>query len=266
MTDDVAGEPFGGLSPEELAPWTVKRKYLPVFSDPEGEWRIDANWEDGYFWAAKRIVAAVLNPDHEVEHMAMPGIDGIAGVYLFRHYLELALKHILFHSRWLRDTSSNEHWSQIRDVAKTHRLQPLWDTIKTERLGKIDDGFWDSNDIGFVDACVADFDRIDPGGECFRYPGKVIGIGHAPAGAENLGISLERLFGQMQHVYDVLQSLDLYCLNSHGLNGAKRGVGTDPQLLLAQRIICLHSGDAPLVGAPRLSSVVRTDSTDRAIA
>jgi hypothetical protein len=63
--------------------------------------------------------------------------SGIAGGYLFRDYLELALKHFLFHSRWLGDQSRNEHWTQIKDVATTHSLRLPWDTIKAELVGKI---------------------------------------------------------------------------------------------------------------------------------
>jgi hypothetical protein len=207
-----------GPTPEELAPWTVKENYVPVLGVPPEPWRIDANWEDGYFRAAKLVVGKVVDPAFESRYMAMPGIEGIAGVYLFRHYLELALKHILFHSRWLRHQSTNEHWNEVKDVAKTHSLQRLWNTITKERIGKIPDEFWDSHDIDFVTACITEFHSVDQNGETFRYHGPAFGVIQGPPVVNQLYIAFDRLLAQMDHVRDVLWSLDAYCLNTHGLN------------------------------------------------
>jgi hypothetical protein len=33
----------------ELAPWTQKIKYSPVFEVPPDPWKIDASWDDAYF-------------------------------------------------------------------------------------------------------------------------------------------------------------------------------------------------------------------------
>ena len=46
------------------------------------------------FESAKHILEAV------VRDKLHPRIEGVAGVFLFRHYLELALKFIIFHARW----------------------------------------------------------------------------------------------------------------------------------------------------------------------
>ncbi len=208
----------GGPTPEELAPWTVKRKYVAVFGVPAAPWRVDADWTDGYFLAANLVVGKVVDIDFKPAHLPMPAMEGIAGVYLFRHYLELALKHILFHSRWLRDQSSNEHWARVRDVAKTHSLRVLWETVKAERTGKLPDDFWDSHDIGFVDACILDFNTVDQNGEAFRYHGPVFGVAQAQGAVNSLHINFQALSAQMGHARDVLWSLDAYCLNTHGLN------------------------------------------------
>ena len=81
---------------------------MSVFGVPPESWRVDAAWADGYFLAAKVVVGTVVDWGFKPEHKPMPAMEGIAGVYLFRHYLELALKHILFHSRLAADGARHE--------------------------------------------------------------------------------------------------------------------------------------------------------------
>ena len=210
--------PYHEPTPEELAPWTVKREYVPIFHVTAESWRVDANWDEGYFLAAKLIVGKVVDLQFQPEHRPMPKMEGIVGVYLFRHYIELALKHILFHSRWLKAQSTNARWNEVKDVVRTHSLQKLWNTITTERVGKIPDDTWNSHDIAFVDACIAEFEQVDPAGETFRYHGSKFGVIQPPAVTGELVILFDALLAQMQHVRDVLGSLDAYCLNTHGMN------------------------------------------------
>ena len=194
------------------------RKYVPIFRVTAESWRVDANWNEGYFLAAKLIVGKVVDLQFQPEHRRMPKMEGIVGVYLFRHYIELALKHILFHSRWLKAQSTNARWNEVKDVVRTHSLQKLWNTITTERVGKIPDDTWNSHDIAFVDACIAEFEQVDPAGETFRYHGSKFGVIQPPAVTGELVILFDALLAQMQHVRDVLGSLDAYCLNTHGMN------------------------------------------------
>jgi hypothetical protein len=209
----------GDFDPAIHAPWSVKRTWVPIFVVPDESWHVDASWEDGYFYAARLVVSKVNDPNAELKHHPMPAIEGIAGVYLFRHYLELALKHILFHSRWLKNENTNAHWTEIKNVAKTHSLRELWDTIKQERAGKISDEAWDWHDIPFVENCIYEVDAVDPDpGMRFRYHGKVFGVGRGPRPLRELYIDFERLEMQMDHVRDVLWSLDAWLLNTHGLN------------------------------------------------
>lgn len=84
--------------------------------------------------------------------------------------------------------------------------------------GGIDDGFWNSHDIAFVDSCIAEFHAVDPNGETFRYHGPVFGVVAGPSVVNQLHVSFEALHLEMKHVRDVLWSLDAYCLNSHGQN------------------------------------------------
>ena len=84
MSDEESFQP----TPEELAPWTVKRKYVPVLRVPSEPWHVNALWEDGYFQAARLVVGMVADHrNYKPEHTPMPQVEGVAGVYLFRHYL-----------------------------------------------------------------------------------------------------------------------------------------------------------------------------------
>lgn len=215
MNDDEMQD----MTEAEMAPWTVKRPWVSIFRVPTGPWRVDASWEDGYFFAARLVVSKVNDPDGPLKQQPMPAIEGVAGAYLFRHYLELALKHILFHSRWLKDANTKAHWTEIKDVAKTHSLRTIWDTIKRERVGKIEDNAWKWHDIDCVEACIYEVDTVDPNpGERFRYPGKVFGVTQGPRPLEELYIDFERLEAQMDHIRGNLMSLDLWLLNTYDLN------------------------------------------------
>ena len=60
------------------------------------------------------------------------GIHGAPAVFLSRHYLELALKYVLYHSRWLRSETINATDDEIEAVGKTHKLRPLWERLLSE--------------------------------------------------------------------------------------------------------------------------------------
>ena len=215
MSDEESFQP----TPEELAPWTVKRKYVPVLRVPSEPWHVNALWEDGYFQAARLVVGMVADHrNYKPEHTPMPQVEGVAGVYLFRHYLELALKYLLFHSRWLRNASSNAHWTEVQNVAKTHSLRRLWDTVKAERVGKLSDELWNNFDVEFVEECIQDFDAADSNGEKFRYPGPTIGFSLGEPATDRLYVWFEAFDKQMKHVRDVLLALDTYLVEMHGMN------------------------------------------------
>jgi hypothetical protein len=80
---------------EKYAPWYKKMQYHTMLRIPTEPWRIDASWRDAYFYASKEVIQGV------VEEVLMPAIHGVAGVFMFRHYMELAMKYTVFHARWL---------------------------------------------------------------------------------------------------------------------------------------------------------------------
>ena len=52
----------------------------------------------------------------------MPAIHGVAGVFLFLHYMELAMKYTVFHARWLERADKNAAWEDVKDLHRNHSL------------------------------------------------------------------------------------------------------------------------------------------------
>src|SRR5437016_2387692 len=87
---------------KKYAPWFDKKTYQPIFSIPPEPWIVEAEWTEGYFRAARRIVEDIVSGK-----LFATEIWGPVALYLFRHYLELALKYIVLHARFLKDTNTN---------------------------------------------------------------------------------------------------------------------------------------------------------------
>jgi hypothetical protein len=203
---------------DEHAPWFSTMTYARIFRITGTPYTVNAEWKDAYFHAARIIIEGVVNKTLEDD------IDGVAGVYLFRHYVELALKYIVFHARWLKNANTNATDEDVQAVKKTHSLQELWTMAKEERKRKITDGTWSSFDVGFVEQCVGEFEAVDPNpGDRFRYFGR--SFQRRPAEerldpVHYLGIDYEALLYDMQHVYDVLEAIDDYLYETYGENAS----------------------------------------------
>lgn len=199
----------------KLSPWTQKKEYVPVFSVPPDPWRIDASWEDAYYESAKEIIGGVVQGKY------MPGIHGVAGVFLFRHYMELALKYIIINARWLKERHKNAEPEDVAEIGKTHNLTSLWNTAKQDCKGKIRDESWSSLDVGFVEAMIEEFHSIDQGGFRFRYHGDKFGVPEpVPEGkvVQYLDIKYKALLVEMQHTKDVLWAIREQLVYIHAEN------------------------------------------------
>jgi hypothetical protein len=141
-----------------------------------------------------------------------PNVHGAAGVFLFRHYVELALKYVLFYTLWLENPTTNV--TQVAELKNTHNLQGLWDRIKRAVPAKLGQDAWDGFDTAFIDKVVRDLHAADPRSETFRYMGETFGteIG------EELVVDFHALRAQMQHVFNVLHSMGVYLVETHGLS------------------------------------------------
>ena len=202
----------------KYAPWYVKMPYHAMLQIPAEPWKVGANWREGYFYASQELVQGV------VEGRLMPGIQGVAGVFLFRHYLELALKYIVFHARWLKSENRNAEWDEVKDLHLNHSLMGWWNLVKGETKGKLPKAEWDALDTEFVEQCVRNFEEADPApGWRFRYHAKLFGVDKRPKEQRvpvlnELYIDYTAMLQQMKHVYDVLNAIDVYLVETHGQN------------------------------------------------
>lgn len=188
----------------------VKWDHRPFFKIPKGKWKIGAVWDQAYFDTAEYVIKGVLSRD------LIPGVHGVVGVYLFRHFVELELKYILFYSRWLKDSQTNNE-EEIKAIDQIHYLDKLWASVKEEAPKKFEGDSWKNFDIAFIDKVVRELNAVDPGSFGFRYNGKVFGVGEHSPDAE-LYIDYESILKQMKHVYYVLHAMKVILIETHGMN------------------------------------------------
>ena len=106
---------------ERFRPHSYRQVFFPP---PSGEWKIDASFPQSFFEAAKFLLMGI------VEGTLLEGIEGIPALFLARHYLELAMKYTLFHSRWLKDERHNA--PEVEPVGRGHDLQHWWGMLMVE--------------------------------------------------------------------------------------------------------------------------------------
>ena len=156
------------------------------------------------FYRASEIII-----DNLAHGRGYPEIEGIAAVFLFRHYLELALKSIVLNGRFLITADQNAARERVEAVRNIHTLRVLWEMILTDGKPKIDSGVWDSYDIPFIEKCIVEFDARDEKGFAFRYPRQ---------GGERYDYDFGYFRAAMEHVYQVLENMNTYLIETHGQN------------------------------------------------
>jgi len=168
---------------------------------------VDALFTEGYFESAKLLLKGVAIGE------LRPGIEGVAAVFLSRHFLELALKFALFHSRWLEDATRNA--AEVEPVGRSHDLSSLWDKLTAELRTKPKSVPKDL-DLDFVAKFVKEFHACDPHNWRFRYSGHQLPAVHSSRDA--LGIDFDSLLLNLEHAHDVLETLDTYMVETYGEN------------------------------------------------
>jgi hypothetical protein len=132
-----------------------------IFYNPNGSLR--GSVLDSFYLVARHTAERI------VSDQALEDMEGVAALYLFRHYLELALKSIVYCLRRLRTRRQNCPETDREKVEPAHHLTGFWNEIKNDCSPKVGGRVWGAWDIALVDKCVAEFDSIDPTGERFRY-------------------------------------------------------------------------------------------------
>jgi hypothetical protein len=121
------------------------------------------NFTESFYFAAEKIIDGVASG------ALRPDVEGVAGVFCFRHYLELALKGIIMSGRWLRTREQNAFREEVTKVRNIHDLSQLWQFVVEDAKPKIDQSDWGNYDIPYVEACIKEFDERDKRGFAFRY-------------------------------------------------------------------------------------------------
>jgi hypothetical protein len=115
----------------------------------------------------------------------------------------------------LEDHSKNA--DEVVMFKKTHDLNWLWERIKAEVPAKLGGDTWDGFDTEFIGKLIKDLHKADPGSYGFRYNGETFGV--EPKGInDEVVIDFEALRAQMKHVYNVLHSMQVYLIETHGMN------------------------------------------------
>jgi hypothetical protein len=122
-------------------------------SDGLGDWDVYA---EGYKIAGDIVVQYIIDNDRNQYSLVFPV------VFLYRQYLELRLKELIF--------SSSHLLNQITPEIKGHKLILKWKMVRQniELLWRNSPD--NKNDLELIEARLREFDLIDPNSENFRYP------------------------------------------------------------------------------------------------
>ena len=108
-----------------------------------------------YKMAADRLVNSLAKDRHEIDFLIFPIL------YLYRHYLELALKGIIRDGESLLEVQNKPPAGHGLDKLWVRAAQVLRDSSRIDGLGQ--------PDLSIIDNCIRQFATVDPTGESFRY-------------------------------------------------------------------------------------------------
>jgi hypothetical protein len=100
-----------------------------------------------------------------------------------------------------------------------HGLLRLWDKLDAELRKRVPSLLKTGLDLSYVEEFVKEFDKVDPNGESFRYPGESLAVSRGrretpPA----LGINFDTLVSSLELAHNVLGDIDSRLVNQYGEN------------------------------------------------
>lgn len=190
------------------SPACEKWEYKKIIYAPEGH--IDASPRWDFYAAAKASVQRL------VVGSTVGEIEGTAALYLFRHYLELALKSIVLGARHLETKDKNMLSEQVLPPSQGHDLKALWNEVKSRVPRKLGAGVWPQWDHKFVEQCIEEFHVLDPSSERLRYKHEKQYVERDQT--DPLRVDWQALLYAIEHVHDVLEAMHTYLIETHGLN------------------------------------------------
>ena len=198
MVDDERTGPAGPFAYTAFEKW----KYKPIIHKAEHAqlWR---DLGDSFFSASLLLVEKVVRREISDD------MEGLAAVFLFRHYLELALKDLILRGRSLVTEDRNTLRDEVKEVAHVHELTKLWEWVIRDAKPKVKPESWDEYDTEYVEKCLWEFDAVHSKGFAFRYPG---------AGGESCIFAFAELWEAMRHIEHVLGGLISYLKEAHAQN------------------------------------------------
>ncbi len=140
--------------------------------------------------AADLLIKEAINRDVLVDHIVHPA------VYLYRHYLELTLKDIIWRTRRLENQGYGH--------PMTHKLSDLW--AETKGLLRRHYGADTPQELDYLDQCIQELQEHDPDSMAFRYPCDKTGDQHL----QNLShINVRHLMETMQRTANLLSCITI---------------------------------------------------------
>lgn len=121
--------------------WTFKPI---IYEEPQ-----ERTWID--FGQSFYQTSLILVNGRPSEGAFLEDVEGVAAIFLFRHYLELALKRIIVRGRCLIQTDKNAAWEDAKNVANIHDLPALWQMVLKDARPKLRPEHWDNYDTAFVE-------------------------------------------------------------------------------------------------------------------
>jgi hypothetical protein len=179
-----------------------KWKYRPIIysQDLTRPW---IDYRESFYRASELLI------DDLAKGRGFQDIEGVAAVFLFRHYLELALKRIILEGRYLISPEQNAASNEVERVENEHKLAVLWRWVLEDAKPKIAVETWNSYDVSFVENCITEFHDRDQKGFAFRYPGQ---------GGERYEYDFQFFRLAMQHVYQILKNMEVYLTETYAQN------------------------------------------------
>ncbi len=108
----------------------------------------------GYFEAGNRLFKSIVEDDRLIDLLFYPF------VYMFRHGVELGLKHLIVALIEIKDSNEKSVFN--------HRLSENWNNIKIILFKDHEPEIIDSTKV--IEEAIINFEIMDPKSEAFRYP------------------------------------------------------------------------------------------------
>jgi hypothetical protein len=142
---------------------------------------------EGYRRGARRLVEYVMENGREQDYLVYPIL------FLYRHHIELSLKHIIRRAPFVIERALTK--SESKNLHHGHQLDLLWLDLKPMFAAVCEAAGWEkvsSVDEEGVENHIRQLTELDPDSFSFRYPGNRQGVLFARIADSNKSSPLRR--------------------------------------------------------------------------